>query len=250
MVGKLSDHESFRPMLDQSLYPPRTSRSTDTCAQDHGAGNSLSVRYGLEHPVHARYACLSHCWGDQKFIQTTSLNLEGHRKCIPWADIPRTFQDALDLTWRLGLTYLWIDSLCILQNDMTDWRHEAGKMASVYSQSYITFAATDSSNPNGGLFSEPCSTELAKHILVRNGDHPAYDLYLNRVPGRVLRNADKRTLLQRAWVFREHFMSPRVVHFGGSELWWESRTVSVCECGTQTRNLSLQGLHWDHDLEM
>ena len=60
----------------------------------------------------ARYMTLSYCWGDRHPIKTTQGSLSRYRGGIPWSDLPRTFQDAIDITHRLGIKYLWIDSLC------------------------------------------------------------------------------------------------------------------------------------------
>ncbi len=63
----------------------------------------------------AHYACVSHCWGGDDFIQTTRTNLSAHMKSIPWESLTVTFQHAIDTSYRLGIRYVWIDSLCILQ---------------------------------------------------------------------------------------------------------------------------------------
>jgi len=61
------------------------------------------------------YTCLSHCWGTAQFIQTTVDTLAQFKDTIAWDDLPKTFQDAIDVTHQLGIKYIWIDSLCILQ---------------------------------------------------------------------------------------------------------------------------------------
>lgn len=62
------------------------------------------------------------------------------------SDLPPLFQDAIIITRQLGLRYLWIDSLCIIQDSLRDWETEAAKMASIYQNSYVTISATDASN--------------------------------------------------------------------------------------------------------
>jgi hypothetical protein len=59
-------------------------------------------------------------------------NVEKHQSEVPWRSLPKTFQEALELTARLGLCFPWIDSLCVIQDDPDDWRHESAKMASIY----------------------------------------------------------------------------------------------------------------------
>ena len=61
---------------------------------------------------YADYACLSYCWGQQSFIQTTKTNLEQYTLDIPWKELPLAFQDAIRFAKKVGFKYLWIDSLC------------------------------------------------------------------------------------------------------------------------------------------
>lgn len=69
------------------------------------------------------YACLSHRWGVSTHrCQTTKNTLSSHLKSVPWANLPKTFQETASLVLHLGLKYLWIDSLCIIQDDKNDWR--------------------------------------------------------------------------------------------------------------------------------
>lgn len=103
-----------------------------------------------------KYACLSHCWGGQKAeCMTTEKTIKENMAGIDWAKIPKTFQDAIIFTRELGLRYLWIDSLCIIQEDNDDWLHEGAMMAKIYSNSTITIGATCASNCNEGLYREP-----------------------------------------------------------------------------------------------
>lgn len=74
-----------------------------------------SVRLRESENEHGRYVCLSHCWGKAGLIQTKSDSLPAHRSSIPWDQLTKTFRDAVDMTRRLGLRYIWIDSLCIVQ---------------------------------------------------------------------------------------------------------------------------------------
>jgi len=60
----------------------------------------------------APYVCLSHCWGGQVVVQTTTRTLEQYTANLPWETLPKTFQDAVQFAHGLGIKYLWIDSLC------------------------------------------------------------------------------------------------------------------------------------------
>jgi hypothetical protein len=100
------------------------------------------------------YMTLSHCWGPAQFITTTEATIEQRIAGIPLADLPQTFKDVVSLTRNLKIRYLWIDSLCIKQLHKDDWESEAGKMGSVYSQSFLNIAATSSAESSGGCFKD------------------------------------------------------------------------------------------------
>lgn len=103
---------------------------------------------------HARYAALSHCWGseDKSPPRTTHKTLNRRLSGMSFGELPKTFQDAVTITRRLGLQYLWIDSLCIIQDSQSDWEAEAANMATVYQNAYVTIAAEAASNSQEGCF--------------------------------------------------------------------------------------------------
>jgi hypothetical protein len=185
----------------------------------------------------ANYACLSHCWGDTQLIQTTTTSLDAHTKNIPWAELPKTFQHAVHVTAKLSLRYLWIDSLCIVQNDKEDWRHEGSKMAQIYMNSYITIAATASKDSSQGLFRVHGHEHAPKTHQLQGQNLLKYDVHV-RKPLPHFNNKSMRTkgeqdyfpLLQRGWVHQERLLSPRVVHFGPEEVLWECLNTTTCEC--------------------
>ena len=100
------------------------------------------------------YMTLSHRWGNVLPCQTTTANISNRYFEIKPVELPTTFQHAIMITRRLGIRFLWIDSLCIVQDDPSDWEMEASKMASIYSSSYLTIAAISSLNSNGGCIPE------------------------------------------------------------------------------------------------
>lgn len=85
-------------------------------------------------------------------IKTLTANYHSHQEGVDWTWLPPTFQDAIALARSLGVRYIWIDSLCIIQDNTTDWKVEASKVAQVYEGSYLNIAATSSSSSAGGLF--------------------------------------------------------------------------------------------------
>jgi hypothetical protein len=106
-----------------------------------------------------RYMTLSHRWGKVPLYKTTKANMPERYHEIKEEELPTTFQQAITITRKLGVRFLWIDCLCIVQDDPLDWEIEASKMASIYSGSYLTLAATVSFNSRRGLIPEhPSST--------------------------------------------------------------------------------------------
>ncbi|KAH7089687.1 heterokaryon incompatibility protein-domain-containing protein [Paraphoma chrysanthemicola] len=183
------------------------------------------------------YICLSHCWGREQIITTIISNFSQHISSIPWLSLSKTFQDAITLTRTLGFKYIWIDSLCIIQDSASDWAIESSKMASIYSKAHLTLAGTKSPNGAGGLFSRTPDFRVTD----QTPDGEAYSLYFReRIDHHLDLNLATETsiatetyypLLTRAWVYQERMLSPRVLHFGRYEIFFECRSSVRCECG-------------------
>ncbi|KAL9105774.1 MAG: hypothetical protein Q9227_009122 [Pyrenula ochraceoflavens] len=157
-------------------------------------------------------------------------NLEMFKKGIKISDLPQNFQDAIKVTRTLGFHYIWIDSLCILQDEINnDWRREASLMHKVYACSTLTIAATSASNSHCGLFSKrsPASTNPPVIRLCKEG--------FQTQRWRVIDNAmwtkevDDAPLTQRGWVLQERLLSRRVIHFGRNQILWECRSSEATE---------------------
>lgn len=112
------------------------------------------------------YIALSHVWGGIVPIRTTEETMPLFEDGIRLEDLPQTFRDAVFMTRYLECRYLWIDSLCIVQDSREDWEREAGRMAQVYGNALVTLAAVSSPNSNGGLFSKHDASAV-KHTIRR-----------------------------------------------------------------------------------
>jgi len=88
------------------------------------------------------YVALSHCWGKKQLLTTTRATIDDHMKGIPFERLPKTFQDAIVITRGVGLQYIWIDSLCIIQQDKADWEQQSALMADIYGRCYLNIATT------------------------------------------------------------------------------------------------------------
>ena len=101
-----------------------------------------------------KYATLSHCWGSLEKphpFTTSRATLEERITGISLEDLPRTFRHAMVITRLLGLTYLWIDSLCILQDSLLNWENESKEMQNVYANAIVNISADSASDSSQGL---------------------------------------------------------------------------------------------------
>ncbi|KAI1374788.1 HET-domain-containing protein [Hypoxylon crocopeplum] len=202
----------------------------------------------------AHYMCLSHCWGQERPLMTTTRTLSSFTDQIPWSTIPTTFKDAISFARKLAIQYIWIDSLCIIQDSPEDWAAESSKMADIYRNSYVTIAATASKDSTGGLnpggtrqqatslkgrtaldkpFSIQCYYAMAPQTPAGEGtpnrviQHPIPSISALEDFGETI---PLFPLLTRGWVFQERLLSPRFLHFGRDELLWDCRETMLCEC--------------------
>jgi hypothetical protein len=188
------------------------------------------VRLHITNDTPAPYMCLSHCWGLKTMMKTTLATIGQHEAQIAWEELPRTFQDAISFAHRLGYAYIWIDSLCIIQDSVDDWRREGSRMANTYQNSDLTLAATRSADSSGGCFVRTNSTH---HSRKWNCDLPGHGSI--QLHSRTPLNHDNfwkhsLPLLTRGWVLQESILSPRTLHFSDNELVWECCKHLTCEC--------------------
>jgi hypothetical protein len=181
----------------------------------------------------ATYICLSHSWGRPKIPPplTTVATYDDRISGIAWSTLPKTFQDTIDLARQLSIRYVWIDTLCIIQDDENDWAEQAALMASIYANSYLTIAAASAIDCHSGL----CSSSATPQPFTKLEGHYSKDLYAHRLmphvnDGQFIIGAEY-PLLTRAWVYQERILSPRVLYFASNEMNWECKQERWCECG-------------------
>jgi hypothetical protein len=182
------------------------------------------------------YIALSHSWGKkesriQPMPTSTADNISKRERDIPWEELTKSFQDAVSITRRLGLRYLWIDSLCIIQDSAEDWAAEASRMSSIYENAHLVLSATRSRSGDDGLFSQrrPSyaildddgkATNISVKQKIEHRDFAAaYPATFETMP-----------LFDRAWAFQERLLATRIVHYTERELIWECKERLWCEC--------------------
>ncbi|KAF1830820.1 HET-domain-containing protein [Decorospora gaudefroyi] len=244
-------------------------RVLDIGAEDH---SPVKLHVSAESET-GKYVALSHCWGGKTPIMTTGQNFEDHLRDIP-EPLPQTFKDAITITRALGLRYLWIDSLCIIQDSPEDWALHAPHMAQVYGKAYVTIAADAANNSSEGfLVTSERAKSASKSFVFSHDNHEtivrvrergalAYQLPYHSIPETGATNEDqlvpRSKLSTRGWVFQERVLSPRTLHFSEAETGWECQSVISCECSaTSTRRKrttsllkkALSGMPWTKVIE-
>jgi hypothetical protein len=201
---------------------------------------------------HGEYIALSHLWGLAKGIPKTALaTLESHRKVIPCSTLPRSYQEAIALARALGFRWLWIDSLCLIQDDVQEKLEDSLMMDEVFGNAILTIAATsasDSSNqplftPKTQPFKIQATDNKGSLHKINVREQPSHysfkapfdgNAHMNEweLPFNISDEANLHTpLLIRAWPYTERLLSPRVLHFTKSEMILECRAGYQCECG-------------------
>lgn len=175
------------------------------------------------------YMTLSHRWSSTDHITTTSNNIGDHRKIIPWQKLSRTFREAIVICREMGVRYLWIDSLCIVQDDEADWKRESTLMGDVYQNSVCTIACHIGGNENIGFLDRA----FRKNVVVLRGKN-------SRAFGLSLPSQFSRAILHdsvinwRGWVLQERLLSKRILHFFPSQIYFETEFNHVMSLETMT----------------
>lgn len=204
---------------------------------------------------YGEYIALSHVWGVGKGLpQTTTKNIDSYKKGIPWTSLPRAMQEAVVLTRTLGIRWLWIDALCLVQDDAASKLEESTTMDEVFGNAFLTIAATSASDSS----LHPLFPSQVQPFKIQSTDNKgsAFKIYVREqpnhysfkapfdesshmndweIPFNVSEDANQGTpLLKRAWAFTERLLSPRILHFTKSEMILECREGYQCECGRIT----------------
>ncbi|KAF2264851.1 HET-domain-containing protein, partial [Lojkania enalia] len=166
------------------------------------------------------YAALSHCWGpESNIMKATTNNLKDLHMEIDESALSKSFRDAIKTTRILHIKYLWIDALCVVQDDVSDWHKEASQMGEYYKNAVLTLSALSAPNGDVGFLiprRHEC-VQLEAGWGIRNASRPWEEVFENS------------PLSRRAWALQERLLSTRVLHFGNDEIFWECLSFSARE---------------------
>ncbi|PMD47780.1 HET-domain-containing protein, partial [Hyaloscypha variabilis F] len=175
------------------------------------------------------YLTLSHCWGSSAHLQLKRMNYVSFLTPNKDSNLTKTYRDAFRVTVSLEFRFLWIDSLCIIQDDLEDWRTQSLKMGAIYSNAHCNIAATWASDGGDGCFNkrDPFTVTPTTIGLSLAGEpsrefqisgHYTYDEDINNAP-----------LNRRAWVVQERYLAQRQLSFAKNQVYWECREVTASE---------------------
>jgi hypothetical protein len=212
--------------MDHHTACKRSPSTLPTRVIDVGCSNGSqnSPRLFISNGLVAPYLALSYCWGKK-----TSMVLEKKTLCmfqegIPDEALPATIRHAVEVTQKLGFRYLWVDALCIVQDDASDWETEASRMCDVYQDATLTIAGSESDDRYTGLFWHR-SVKIAAC-----GIGECFNIYVQRDESKA-KDFENAILKTRGWTLQEEILSSAILHYRPSALFWECRTHLITEKG-------------------
>jgi len=171
-----------------------------------------------------QWVALSHSWGDFQPLRTTKTTLAVHQDNIELMQLPQTFQDAVIIARKLGFRYLWIDSLCIVQDSLEDWENEAATMASVYGNAALTICAEASANGQRGIFNS-ANERRGLGVKLPATSPPNSSRGNMWLTARSVESDGDFHVGSRAWVMQESLLSPRLISYAADQLYFSCRTA-------------------------
>ncbi|MCJ1384051.1 hypothetical protein MMC17_007167 [Xylographa soralifera] len=249
----LEDCTSYHPHC-RTLMPVPSSelRMLDLSSSTRSDLASIRLVEGVK--LTTRFAALSHCWGMTQHLVTTKSSFDEHKRGISLKSLAKTFQDAITICRFLGIYYLWIDCLCILQDDEKDWKKESQKMGHLYQYAYLVISADAAVDGSVGCFTQrdvsrcfESQTARGSDSLVQLHARPVieHSQYANTLADHEYRDP----LSYRAWVLQEWLLATRTLHFTRQELVWDCRTSFCCECGGFNR-LAAESASTSHSIAL
>jgi hypothetical protein len=180
-----------------------------------------------------RYAALSYCWGASTHITATPLltksTIMDFQSGLPLQKLPKTIRDAMLVAKDAGIRYLWVDRLCIIQDDAVDWEEEAKLMCETYERAFLTISALGADHDNSGLF--PLSDSTSSPFVTLNCFPDGERMFVFKRPQMHHKGGLRGELRQsrwdsRAWVLQERLLSRRIIYFGKKQAYWECNSQS------------------------
>ncbi|KAJ4855881.1 heterokaryon incompatibility protein (HET) domain-containing protein [Trichoderma breve] len=219
------EHDLCKGTFSKSWLDEVAGPKLPTRILDVGLLNHESVSLFETNGQRGEFCALSYCWGPEgtQTLMTTRDTIKDHRKGIQFSSLPKTFQDAVIITRELDIRYLWIDSLCIIQGDESDWKRESDTMAEIYQNAFLVIAASGAASPKEGCFSTEsrCPTAVEVPYYSAEGQAAGSIKLSMRIYGR--ESPDWGPLFKRGWAFQEWILARRVLHYMPVGMTWKCK---------------------------
>lgn len=201
------------------------------------ASGSFRFRLTTTFPEGCQYTALSYRWGSDTSYSLRA-DTEAHmRNFVSTTELPNTLRDACIITSRLGLSYIWIDRLCIFQDSNSDWAYESSRMAQVYRNAFCTISAACASNEQSGCFRR----RRTSSILPLDLQSCPFTEGKVRIMGNSILDEEGYEMMDhltdRGWIFQERCLSRRTLYFGRNQVYWECRLGVFGEACPSDRTL-------------
>jgi hypothetical protein len=235
MQSCLRFHRRCSPITssDDASQQHNTQPDLPTRVLDLGTSDPDMIRLSIPNGSKGQYAALSHRWGKREKMEcTTTTLLESRINGIAVESLSQLFRDAITVTRRLGLSYLWIDSLCILQDSREDWERESALMGDVYGCATIVISAIVSEDGFSGFLRQRDTKSVRVSYRETIADPGTGFIYF-RSPKTDFTVLNKCALNNRAWVWQERILAPRLLSFAKDQIIWECRELRASEGGRQ-----------------
>lgn len=274
----MTDDETNQLIDERPIDFEEVKRWLATCHHDHGVACDSASKYSfvkrpgrllvidvedkqlVDLPQGAQYAALSYVWGG---VQLVHLNAKNKRHLMKrkgllrpeYVDlVPATIWDAIDVTKAIGVRHLWIDSLCIQQDDPAETKHQISTMQNIFGSAYCTIIAGQGTSASSGLYGTPFRPREIRYGLKMVEDSSETPVSRLIGPGMMLGlvalNKDgpdqwdinqqddalpEITELEgtkwnsRAWTYQEAQLSSRALVFHDNQVFWHCNKATWCE---------------------
>ncbi|KAH7317543.1 heterokaryon incompatibility protein-domain-containing protein, partial [Rhexocercosporidium sp. MPI-PUGE-AT-0058] len=203
------------------------------CFDDDSGNDEFNLRvHESAADERGAYIFLSYQWGGVQPLTARSSNMLDVTKDISLEMVPVTWRDAFIVARRLGIKYLWIDALCIIQDSQDDWAREASRMSDYISNATFVLAAGFGSNSYAGLFEERRVEDLASLVYnteSTNGHWSGGVVHLRRPLGETREAILKTPLAKRAWTMQESVLPERLLYYGSEQMYWNCQEHALAE---------------------
>ncbi|KAL8306273.1 hypothetical protein RB597_003179 [Gaeumannomyces tritici] len=202
-----------------------------------------------------KYAALSYCWGrNQTGYITTTETLGQIMQGVPVALLSQTIQDAVMVVRKLGIRYLWVDALCIVQgpNQDADWADEIQRMGHIYNNAYLTIGAASANAASQGFLARRNRSGIPIDFRAGTNDRCEGKVFFRRcseIASSFQEDVEDSPLFRRAWVKQERILSRRMVYFSVKQIYWTCRMERHSEDGQQDNEGAMEAAATIHCLE-